>query len=318
MSFWSGEKILVTGGGGFLGTHVVKGLERRDCADVIVVRSRDCDLTKEEAVARLFERTRPDVVFHLAGLVGGILPNKERPAEYFYANLMMGTLVLHHAWRSGVSKLVAAGAGCGYPAKAPIPIREEYFWDGFPQPESAPYSLAKRLLHVQSMAYRQQYGFRSIICIPGNIYGEYDNFNLLDAHVIPALVRKFVEAVEFRQPSVELWGTGAPTRDFVYAGDVAEGMIRATEVYDRSEIVNLSSGTERSIREVAELLRDITGFSGEVVWNASRPDGQPRRRFDVGKARAELGFEAECDIRSGLERTVRWYREHMNDREVRR
>lgn len=318
MSFWSEKKVIVTGGGGFLGTHVVNGLANRDCADVIVVRSRDYDLTKEDAVARLFERTQPEVVFHLAGLVGGILPNKERPAEFFYTNLMIGTLMLHYSWKSRVSKFVAAGAGCGYPAKAPIPIKEEYFWEGFPQPESAPYSLAKRLLHVQSMAYRQQYGFNSIICIPGNIYGEFDNFNLLDAHVIPALVRKFVEAVEYHQPSVELWGTGAPTRDFVYAGDVAEGMIRATEVYDRSEIVNLSSGVETSIREIAELLRDITRFSGEIVWNASRPDGQPRRCFDVSKAKREIGFQARCNIRTGLERTVHWYRENMNSPELRK
>ncbi len=318
MSFWSGKKVLVTGGAGFLGTHVVNRLQRRDCAAVISARSRDFDLTKEEAVARLFEQTQPDIVFHLAGLVGGILPNKERPAEFFYANLMIGTLMLHYSWRYGVSKFVAAGAGCGYPVKAPIPIKEESFWDGFPQPESAPYSLAKRLLHVQSAAYRQQYGFNSIICIPGNIYGEYDNFNLLDAHVVPALVRKFVEAVEYGQHAVELWGSGAPTRDFVYAGDVAEGMIRATEVYNRSEIVNLSSGTETSIRELAEHLRAVTGFSGDIVWNTSRPDGQVRRCFDISKARREFGYEAKCDVRTGVEKTVRWYRANMNNPELRR
>jgi len=318
MSFWTGKKVLVTGGTGFLGTHLVNALRIRDCAEIIVVRHRDYDLTKEDEVRRLFEKTKPNIVFHLAGLVGGILPNKERPAEFFYANLMIGTLMLHYSWKYSVEKFSAAGAGCGYPEHAPMPLKEEYFWDGFPQKESAPYGLAKRLLHIQSWAYRQQYGFDSIICIPGNIYGPFDNFHLLDAHVIPALVRKFVEAAASKAPQLEVWGTGRPTRDFVYAGDVAEGMIRAAEIYDRSEIVNISSGVETSIGEVVELLRDITGFSGEIKWNTSRPDGQLRRCFDVSKAKRELGFEATTDIRTGLEKTVHWYRENMNSPDLRK
>jgi GDP-L-fucose synthase len=217
-----------------------------------------------------------------------------------------------------VKKFVAAGAGCGYPEKAPVPLREESFWDGLPQKESAPYSLAKRLLHVQSIAYRQQYRFDSIICIPGNLYGEHDNFNLLDAHVIPALVRKFVDAVECGSPSVEIWGTGAPTRDFVYAGDVAEGMVKAVECYSKGDVVNLSSGVETSVRQVADQLRDITGFTGTIVWNTSRPDGQLRRSFDISRAKREFGFEATCDLRTGLERTVRWYRLNRQSPELRK
>ena len=318
MSFWTGKRVLVTGGAGFLGRHVVEALRRKDCGEVVAVRKRDYDLTKEDEAKRLFERAKPDIVFHLAGLVGGILPNKERPAEFFYVNLLVGTFMLHYAWKYGVEKFCAAGAGCGYPENAPIPLKEEYFWNGFPQKESAAYSLAKRLLHVQSFAYRQQYGFNSSICIPGNIYGPYDNFNLLDAHVIPALVRKFVEAIEDNSPQVEIWGTGKPTRDFVYAGDVATGMLKAAEIYDRSEIVNISSGTETSVREIVEHLKAVTGFSGEIVWNTSRPDGQLRRCFDVSKAKRELGFEAATDIRAGLEKTVRWYRENINNPELRK
>jgi GDP-L-fucose synthase len=318
MSFWTCRRVLVTGGAGFVGSHVVNKLKEKGCAGIVVARKKDYDLTKEDQVKALFEGTKPDIVFHLAGLVGGILPNKERPAEFFYVNLMVGTLMLHYSWLHKVEKFTAAGAGCGYPENAPIPLKEESFWDGFPQKESAPYSLAKRLLHIQSVAYREQYGFNSIICIPGNIYGPYDNFNLLDAHVIPALVRKFVEAVEKKAPTLEVWGTGKPTRDFAYAGDVADGMIKATEAYHKSEIVNISSGVETSIQQVVEHLGDITGFSGEVIWNTSRPDGQPRRCFDVSKAKRELNFEASTDIRTGLESTVEWYRANMSNSELRK
>lgn len=334
MSYWTDKRVVITGGSGFLGSHVVEKLREAGCRHIFVVRSRDYDLTREEAVARLFSDLEAgkdgwpsaigpgpsavDVVIHLAGLVGGIGSNQARPADFFYQNLMMGVLTMHYAWRAGVEKFVAAGAGCGYPEHAPIPLKEESFWDGFPQQESAPYSLAKRMLHIQSIAYWRQHRFPAIITIPGNIYGPYDNFDLEHAHVIPALVRKFVEATDppslsGSRPTVIIWGTGRPTRDFVYAGDVAAGLLRAAETYDRPELVNLSSGTETSIRDVVETLADITGFTGEVVWDVSRPDGQARRMFDVSKAKRELGFECGTSLREGLSRTVEWYRTHRRE-----
>jgi GDP-L-fucose synthase len=307
MSFWTGKTVVVTGGAGFLGRHVVEKLQERGCHEMVVVRSADYDLTKEENCIRLLEDTRPDIVIHLAGLVGGILANKTRPAEFFYQNLTMGTFILHHSWRHGVKKFVAAGAGCGYPQHALMPLKEESFWNGFPQEESAPYSLAKRLLHIQSAAYFQQYGFVSVIAIPGNIYGPYDNFDLSASHVVPALVRKFVDAAESGAPEVTVWGTGRPTRDFVYAGDVADGILLAAERYSQPELVNLSSGVETSIRELVETLQELSGFQGTIVWDTSRPDGQLRRYFDVSKAKTDLGFEARTSLREGLSKTTAWY-----------
>jgi len=318
MNYWSNKKVMVTGGNGFLGHHVIESLKEANCLDIFTVRSKDYDLTAEDEVQKLFRNYRPGIVFHLAGLVGGILPNRERPAEFFYQNLMMGTLMMHYSWKNGAEKMVAAGAGCGYPEHAPIPLKESYFWDGFPQRESAPYSLAKRLLSIQSLAYYQQYGFVSIICIPGNIYGPWDNFNLLDAHVVPALVRKFVEATQRNDPFVEVWGTGKPTRDFVYVKDVARGMLKAVEFYNRNEIVNLSSGQETSIKEICEKLKFITNYKGDIVWNRNRPDGQLRRRFDVSKAQQELNFEMTTDIQDGLLSTVNWFQDNMNNPETRK
>jgi nucleoside-diphosphate-sugar epimerase len=278
-----------------------------------VVRSRDYDLTREADVERLFDDVDVDVVLHLAGLVGGIGSNKERPSDFFFQNIMMGVLTMEHARRAGVEKLIAAGAGCGYPEHAPLPLAEEDLWSGFPQQESAPYSLAKRMLHVQSLAVWRQHRFPAVVTIPGNIYGPYDNFDLEHAHVIPALVRKFVEATAGgTHGAVEVWGSGRPTRDYVYAGDVARGMLRAGEVYDRPELVNLSAGRETSVREVVELLAEITGFEGEVAWDASRPDGQSRRRFDVAKARRDLDFECTTSLAEGLRRTVDWYRQNRD------
>jgi GDP-L-fucose synthase len=318
MGYWGGKSVLVTGGSGFLGHHVIAALRQQGCGEIFVAKSKDYDLIVENDVRRLFDDHQPDIVFHLAGLVGGILPNQERPAEFFYKNLMMGTLVTHYAWKAGAKKLVAAGAGCGYPENAPIPLKESSFWDGFPQKESAPYSLAKRLLSIQSLAYYQQYNFVSVICIPGNIYGPWDNFNLLEAHVIPALVRKFVEAKLSNAPTVEIWGTGKPSRDFVYAGDVARGMLAAVEIYEKNEVVNLSSGVETTIREVVQLLQEITGYAGEITWNSKRPDGQLRRCFDMSKAKTDLGFEAKTDIGQGLAQTVDWYRKNLYNPELRK
>ena len=315
---WKRRRVLVTGGHGFVGHAVVAQLRRLGVEQLFIARSRDYDLTKETEVVRLLGDSKPEIVFHLAGLVGGILPNKERPAEYFFRNLMMGTLLLHHAHQAGVQRFVAAGAGCGYPEHAPIPLQETSFWAGLPQKESAPYSLAKRLLTVQSEAYFRQYGFVSIICVPGNVYGPWDNFNLQDAHVVPALVRKFVEAAQANDRSVPVWGDGRPSRDFVYVDDVALGMIRAVEVYDRNELVNISSGVETTIREVCGHLAELTGFEGAIEWDPSKPSGQLRRCFDISKSKRDLEFVPQTDIRTGLARTVEWYRANQTDPDLRR
>jgi GDP-L-fucose synthase len=244
-----------------------------------------------------------DIVIHLAGLVGGIGANKTNPADFFYRNLMMGTLMMHYSRLAGVAKFIAAGAGCGYPEHAPMPLKETSFWDGLPQEESAPYSLAKRMLQVQSIAYWKQHRFPAIIGVPGNIYGPYDNFDLENAHVVPALVRKFVES-----DSVVVWGTGKPTRDFVYAGDVAKGLLLAAEIYDRAELVNLSSGRDHSVQEVVDTLIEVTDYKGTVTFDTSRPGGQIRRLFDMSKAERDLGFKATTSLREGLAKTVDWYR----------
>jgi len=308
MGFWTGKRVMVTGGGGFLGSHVVEKLRAVGGAKIHVVRQRDYDLTRENHVAKLFAEHPADIVVHLAAYVGGIGANKARPADFFYRNIMMNTLTLHHAWKTGVQQVVSAAAGCGYPEHAPIPLKESDFWNGFPQEVSAPYSLAKRMLQIQAMAYWRQHNFLATAAIPGNIYGPYDNFDLENAHVIPALARKFVEAVDDKQDRIVVWGSGTPTRDFVYAGDVAEGLLRAAEVYKQPEIVNLSSGHDTSIADVVRELVAITGFKGQIVWDTSRPDGQARRRFDVSKAKKDLDWHARTSLHDGLAKTVAWYR----------
>lgn len=304
----SNEKIMVTGGGGFLGSHLIEKLRKDHIENIYSVRSNDWDLTKESDVKDLYAEVEPTVVFHLAGLVGGIGANTAHPGRFFYDNLMMGMLTVHHAMKSGVKKIVSAGAGCGYPEFVIMPQKEADFWAGFPQPDSASYSLAKRMLHVQSLAYWKEFAFTSIVTIPGNVYGPYDNFDLDRAHVVPALVRKFVEAVDDRHDRIEVWGTGSPTRDFVYAADVVEGMIAAASKLEGPMLVNLSSGTETSIHEVVQTLTAITGFGGEIVWNQRLPDGQARRVFDVSLAEQILGWHARTSLMAGLKLTVDWYR----------
>ena len=310
--FWQGKKVLVTGGAGFLGSHVVRQLETLGCAEVFAVRHRDYDLTHETEVIRLYREHPADLVMHLAGYVGGIGANRTYAADFFYRNLMMSALVLHYAWQTGAKKVVAAGAGCGYPEFAPQPIKESDYWNGYPQDDSAPYSLAKRMLHVQSMAYWRQHKFPVIVAIPGNIYGEFDNFDLDAAHVVPALVRKFVEAVDGGHTSIPVWGSGKPTRDFVYAGDVAEGMIRAAEKFDEPVLMNLASGRDHSIREVVELLTEISGYQGRIEWQTDKPEGQSSRLFDVSVAKERLDFTARTDLHEGLKKTFDWYRANRN------
>jgi len=314
MSWWSDKRVVVTGASGFLGTHMVESLRAANAREVIALGSKDANLTVEAEVVALFDRLTAkepiDVVMHLAGLVGGIQANKSNPGQYFYTNLMVGVMTMHYSHKYGVKKYVAAGAGCGYPEFAPIPTQESDYWNGFPQRDSAPYSLAKRMLHVQSFAYWDEYQFPAIVGIPGNIYGPYDNFDLEKAHVIPALVRKFVEAADDNKPEVVVWGAGKATRDFVYAGDVAKGLMLAAEKYNDSQLVNLSSGTDTSIKEVIGILTEATGFKGEIVWDTTRLEGQARRRFDISKAQNDLGYEPTTGLKEGIQLTVDWYRKN--------
>ena len=307
MLSWSNTRVLVTGGAGFLGSHVVGALRRRDCREVIVPRSRDYDLVNNADVCRLLRETHPDVVVHLAAKVGGIGANRDQPAVFFYDNLMMGAQIMHESWRAGVAKFVAIGTVCAYPKHTPTPFREETLWDGYPEETNAPYGLAKKMLLVQAQAYRQQYGFNAIYLLPVNLYGPGDNFDPVNSHVIPALIKKFVEAKRQGLSEVEVWGTGRATREFLYVQDAAEGIVLAAQNYDGDEPVNLGSGMEISIGQLAELIAQITGFEGRVVFDASKPDGQPRRRLDTERAAAWFGFRASTRFDQGLRETIQWY-----------
>jgi GDP-L-fucose synthase len=300
-------RILVTGGGGFLGSHVVERLEREG-HEVVVPRRAEYDLTRWDDAERLFEETHPARVFHLAGEVGGIGANRATPARFWYANLMMGAHVLELSRTSGVEKLIVAGTVCAYPKFTPIPFHEDDLWNGFPEETNAPYGVAKKSILVGAQAYREQYGLDSIFLLPANLYGPRDNFDLETSHTIPALIRKMSES----RDEVVLWGDGSPTREFLYVDDCAEGLVLAADRYDGSDPVNLGTGVETSIRELAELVAELTGFTGEIVWDTSMPNGQPRRSLDASRARDLFGFKARTPLREGLERTIAWYREHAS------
>jgi GDP-L-fucose synthase len=305
------KRICVTGGGGFLGSHVVARLRARGCSQIFVVRKRDYDLVRGEAVERVYRDARPDIVIHLAAVVGGIGANRENPGRYFYENLMMGVQMMEGARTHGIDKFVQVGTICSYPKHTPIPFREEDLWNGYPEETNAPYGIAKKALLVQSQAYREQYGMNSIHLLLVNLYGPGGNFDLRSSHVIPALVRKCVEAVETGAPSIEVWGTGAATREFLYVADAAEGIVLATERYDSSDPINLGTGHEISIRELAHLIAGETGFKGEIIWNTAKLDGQPRRALDVSRAKQLLSFDAGTDFVAGLRKTIEWYRESL-------
>jgi len=296
-------RVLVTGGGGFLGSHLVERLER-DGHDVVVARRADHDLTSMDAAARLFAEAEAELVFHLAAEVGGIGANRANPGRYWYANLAMGTNVLEQARVHGTPKLVIAGTVCSYPKHAAIPFSEDDLWDGYPEETNAPYGVAKKAVLVGAQAYREQYGLDAIFLLPTNLYGPRDNFDLETSHVIPALIHKMVEA----EDEVVLWGDGSPTREFLFVEDCVDGLVLAAERYDGPEPVNLGAAKEISIRELAELVADVTGFEGRITWDESRPGGQPRRSVDPIRARELFGFEARTPLREGLERTVAWYR----------
>ncbi len=307
-SFWRDKRVCVTGGAGFLGRFVVQRLRELGAQEVFVPRSRDYDLVQLEAVRRLLADARPDILIHLAARVGGIGANRARPAEFFYDNLMMGVQLLHESWKAGVSKFVAVGTVCAYPKFTPIPFQEENLWDGYPEETNAPYGLAKKMLLVQSQAYRQQYGYNSIFLLPTNLYGPGDNFDLETSHVIPALIRKCIEAQERGDEEIVAWGDGSPTREFLYVADGAEGILLAAKRYDKSEPVNLGAGSEISIKDLLETIARLTGFTGRIVWDTSKPNGQPRRAVDGSRAWREFGFRARTDLETGLRETIEWYR----------
>lgn len=307
-TYWKNRRVCVTGGAGFLGSFVTEKLHQAGASEVFIPRVEQYNLVNLEDIQRMYEDARPDVVIHLAALAGGIGANRARPADFFYINLMMGVQLMHEAWLRGVEKFVAIGTICAYPKYTPLPFKEENLWEGYPEETNAPYGLAKKMLLVQAQAYREQYGFNAIYLLPVNLYGPRDNFNLETSHVIPALIRKCIEAQESGANEVVLWGDGSPTREFLYVEDAAEGILLAAEHYNGPEPVNLGSGMEISIKDLAHLIADITDFQGNFVWDTNKPNGQPRRALDVNRAQEYFGFRAQMPFEEGLRRTVDWYR----------
>jgi GDP-L-fucose synthase len=299
------SRVLVTGGGGFLGSHLVERIQEEG-HDVLVARRRDYDLTREQDAIALFDEARPELVFHLAAEVGGIGANRANPGRYWYANVVMGAHVLEQARRTGAGKVVLAGTVCAYPKFTPVPFQEDDLWTGFPEETNAPYGVAKKSVLVGAQAYREQYGLDAVFLLPANLYGPRDNFHPTNAHVIPDLIRKMAEATD----EVVLWGDGTPTREFLYVEDCADGFVQAAARYDGPEPVNLGTGAEISIRELAELVAELVGFDGRIEWDTSMPNGQPRRSLDATRARELFGWEARTPLREGLERTIAWYHEH--------
>lgn len=306
-SFWKNKRVVLTGGGGFLGRVVRSQLGSLGCKHIVVPRSAHCDLRKTAAIRKLYTQARPDMVIHLAAVVGGIGANRENPGKFFYDNLIMGVELMEQARQLGIPKFVGIGTICAYPKFCPVPFKEDHIWDGYPEETNAPYGLAKKMLLVQSQAYRQQYGFNSIYLLPVNLYGPGDNFAWESSHVIPALIRKCVEAKERGDDHITVWGTGRATREFLYVDDAARGIVLASEKYNSSQPVNLGAGFEISIKKLVEAIVKLTKFKGDILWDASKPDGQPRRCLDTTRARQEFGFEAKISFEAGLKRTIAWY-----------
>jgi len=307
MSFWSKQRVVLTGGSGFLGHFVLEKLRRRGCKNITVPRSRKLDLRKAKNIRQLLETARPNLLIHLAAVCGGIEANRQRPGTFFYDNAIMGIQLIEEARLHGVAKTVMIGTVCAYPKFTPAPFREGDIWNGYPEETNAPYGLAKKMLLVQLQAYRQQYGFHGIYLMPVNLYGPYDNFDMVTSHVIPALIRKMAEAKQKKEPQITLWGTGQPSREFLYVEDCAEGILRAAEYFDQSEPVNLGSGREIIIHDLAELIRRIVGFKGTIHWDPTRPDGQPRRFLDTTRAEKAFQFKATTSLEDGIRKTVTWF-----------
>ncbi len=303
---------MVTGGAGFLGSFVCEKLRDLGCTDVFVCRSAAYDLTREADIRRALDASKPEIIIHLAAVVGGIGANEDEPGRFFYANAVMGIQLIEQARLHNVEKFVCAGSVCAYPKYTPVPFKEEDLWDGYPEETNAPYGIAKKALLVQLQAYRQQYGMNGVFLLPANLYGPRDNFDLRTSHVIPAIIRKCVEARERGDESATLWGTGTASREFLYVEDAAEGIVLATQGYDEPEPVNLGAGFEITIRELAEKIAHLTGYSGRIVWDPSRPNGQPRRSIDVTRAKESFGFVARTDFDEGLRRTIEWYEDPAN------
>jgi len=308
------KRILLTGGSGFLGRYVLSKLIEKGIKvkDIFIPRSGDYNLTKIDNVIRVLKDSDPNVIIHLAAVVGGIGANKEHPGEFFYKNLIMGTQLIEQARLRQIEKFVAIGTICAYPKFTPVPFKEEDLWNGYPEETNAPYGLAKKMMLVQSQAYRQEYGFNSIYLLPVNLYGPNDNFDLESSHVVPAMIRKFSEARDRNEDKVIMWGTGKASREFLYVEDAAEGIVLATEKYESENPVNLGSGMEITIKDLAEKIRVMTNFKGKIIWDTSKPDGQPRRCLDVSKAKEKFGFEAKTGFDEGLRKTIKWYEENKS------
>ncbi|MCH8095111.1 MAG: GDP-L-fucose synthase [Chloroflexi bacterium] len=312
-SFWADKRICVTGGAGFLGSHVIDRLKKAGATDIFVPRKSEYDLVDGGAVRNMLEAARPQIVLHLAANGGGIGANQAHQAEFFYDNIMMGVQLLHESWRNGVEKFVAVGTVCSYPKFTPVPFKEVDFWGGYPEETNAPYGLAKKMLLVQGQAYRQQYEFNSVYLVPVNLYGPRDDFDLENSHVIAAVIRKCIEAIQRGDKQIVVWGDGSPTREFLYAADAADGIVLGAEKYAGDELVNLGSGQEISIKELVETVVELTGYEGEIVWDTSRPNGQPRRSLDTSRARERFGFVASTPLRDGLQSTIAWYRQQVEN-----
>ena len=310
--FWHGKKVVVTGGAGFLGSHLVGMLKDKGCKSIFVPKREEYDLVQMDDVKGMYKDANPDIVIHLAAVVGGIGANRENPGKYFYDNLMMGVQLIEIGRQIGVKKFVALGTICCYPKFTPVPFKEEDLWIGYPEETNAPYGLAKKMLLVQSQAYRQQYDFNSIYLMPVNLYGPRDNFDPNSSHVIPALIKKCLDAVKNGQKEMVAWGTGKATREFLYVEDAAEGILLAAEKYDKSAPINLGAGFEITIKDLTELIAKLTDFKGVIVWDSTKPDGQPRRCLDTAKAKKEFGFQSATRFEEGLKKTIEWYKHEMS------